>query len=193
MKKISILFLTFILFIFCCAKTQTSPTLTSPALIVPLKSQLQIREFQTKDFDTDDVGMVMKAMVNVLQDDGFTIQNVDTEIGILTALKEIMIYDAAGHKKFLEWDRPSSCLFSPSFLQHDPSCFRVNTSILATINITKFGNQTRARASFQQKVIEDTARKFWISLNSGPIEDEKYYQEFFSKVDKGIFIQKENL
>jgi hypothetical protein len=30
-------------------------------------------------------------------------------------------------------------------------------------------------------------------IKVGQLEDAKYYQDFFSKVDKGIFIQKEKL
>ncbi|BCB95759.1 hypothetical protein JZK55_06810 [Dissulfurispira thermophila] len=52
------------IFAFGCATTGVTPE----------KTQLQIREFQTRIYDTNDVKMVMKAMLNVLQDDGFIVK-----------------------------------------------------------------------------------------------------------------------
>ncbi len=53
------------IFVFGCATT--NGTLQ--------KTQLQIREFQTRSYETNDVKMVMKAMLNILQDDGFIVKN----------------------------------------------------------------------------------------------------------------------
>jgi hypothetical protein len=55
----------------------------------PPKSQLQIRELQTRSYDTRNTKMVMKTMLNVLQDDGFIVKEANTELGLLTATKEI--------------------------------------------------------------------------------------------------------
>ena len=43
-----------------CATTRAKPS----------RSQLQIREMQTRSLDTPDVEAVVKAIINVLQDDG---------------------------------------------------------------------------------------------------------------------------
>ncbi len=60
--------------------------------------------------------------------------------------------------------------------------------IECTANVSEYGNQVRVRVNFQVKVLD----------NKGGIREvkqieEKYYQDLFSKVDKGIFIQKEKL
>src|SRR3989304_1429242 len=57
----------------------------------PEKSQLQIRELQTRMYDTSDTKMVMKTMLNVLQDDGFIVTEANTELGFLTASKDISV------------------------------------------------------------------------------------------------------
>jgi hypothetical protein len=57
------------------------------------KTQLEIREIQTRSYDTPDTKMVMKAVLNVLQDEGYNIKNAETELGLLTASKEIDIED----------------------------------------------------------------------------------------------------
>ena len=51
----------------------------------PQKTQLQIREFQTRSYDTKDTRMVMKALLNVLQDDSFIVKNANVDLGLITA------------------------------------------------------------------------------------------------------------
>ena len=55
----------------------------------PEKSQLEIREIQTRTYDTSDSKMVLKTMLNVLQDDGFIITEGNVELGLLSATKEL--------------------------------------------------------------------------------------------------------
>ncbi len=57
----------------------------------PLQTQLQTREFQTRSYETNDMKMVMKALLNVLQDDGYIVKNANVDLGLLTATKEIDI------------------------------------------------------------------------------------------------------
>lgn len=62
----------------------------------PVKSQLQIREFQTKVFNTGNTEKVMKAMLNVLQDDDYIIKNAVLDLGIINAEKVVDIETFAG-------------------------------------------------------------------------------------------------
>ena len=197
MKTTKAIFIVLILFVLGCARNPPSQNTNKVVPDIAGKTQLQIRQIQTQTYDTNDTGMLMKAMVNVLQDDGFMVQNADVEMGLLTATKETTVFDNVWYEKAKSdiEHLNSSCL--PFFYAHwpapDPSYFRINMAILTTINVSRFGEQTRVRANFQQKVVEDTNKKSQCSFNSGQIEDEQYYQNFFSKVDKGIFIQKEKL
>ena len=56
--------------------------------VKPSRSQLQIREMQTRSLDTPDVEAVVKAIVNVLQDDGYVTKQVNPELGFINATKE---------------------------------------------------------------------------------------------------------
>ena len=58
-----------------------------------------------------------------------------------------------------------------------------------TANISAFGKQTRVRVNFQRKAIDSSGS----SQAMGQIQDASFYQTFFSKVDKGMFISSENL
>ena len=56
--------------------------------VQPPKTQLEVREFQTRTFDVADPKLVMKAMLNVLQDDGYVVKNAVVDLGLITASQE---------------------------------------------------------------------------------------------------------
>jgi hypothetical protein len=127
---------------------------------------LQIREFQTRTYETTDTAMVMKALLNVLQDEGYVIKTANTELGLITARKE----------------------------ESKPPCFLADACATlvswdCSVNVSAFGTQTKVRVSVQQAGTTLTNHV----LYSTEIEDAAYYQNFFAKVDKGVFIQKERL
>ncbi len=148
-----------------CATTGTPP-----------QSQLQIREFQTRSYETTDTKMVMKAVLNTLQDEGYIVKNAVPDLGLLTATKEIDVEDKA-----------TAVLLS--VLSKGKATWPKNSIIEATANVSEFGTQTRVRLNFQVKTYDNKGAVREIRQ----IEDGNFYQDFFSKVDKGIFIQKENL
>lgn len=164
MKKVWTLLIA--IFVFGCATTG----------VTPQKTQLQIREFQTRTYDTNDTKMVLKAMLNVLQDEGYIVQNANVELGLLTATKEIDIENKGE-------------AFLALFFMGANARWKKNSIIESTANVSEFGTQARVRVNFQLKVLDNKGG----ILEVKQIEDEKYYQDFFSKVDKGIFIQKEKL
>ena len=154
------------LFVFSCAQTN----------VVPEKTQLQIRQFQTRTFDTNNTKMVMKAVLNVLQDDGFIVKNAEADLGLLNAERELDI-ESFGEK------------FWSIFFFGLNASWKKNSVLEATANVSEFGEQTKVRMNFQAKILDNKGRLVKVQQ----IEDEKYYQEFFAKVDKGIFIEKEQI
>jgi len=153
------------LFLVACATTR-----------VPQQTQLQMREFQTRTYQTNNVKMVMKAMMNVLQDTGFIIKSGDLDLGLLTAAKETDVENKAG------------AVFM-TILAGPDARWAKNSCIEATANVSDFGDQCRVRVNFQLKFYDNKGNVMKIEQ----IQDAKYYQDFFAKVDKGIFIQSENL
>ncbi len=142
----------------------------------PPKTQLEIREFQTRTYDTKDTKMVMKSMLNVLQDDGYIVKNANVELGLITATKEVDVEDKTNS-------------FFASLFSGSDARWNKDNIIESSANISDHGNQTRVRINFQFKMLNNRGEVVEVKQ----IEDAKYYQEFFSKVDKGIFIQKEKL
>ena len=139
-------------------------------------TQLEIRQLQTREFETGDSKLVMKSMLNVLQDEGFIVKNAVSDLGLLNAEKNIdlenkiasaFITALAGEKA--RWNK-----------QH---------LLEASANITPFGDKTRVRINFQSKVIDNAGCVQKIET----IADGRYYQIFFEKVSKGIFLQEQDL
>lgn len=148
----------------------------APTGVSPQKTQLHIREFQTRTYNTKDTKMVMKALLNVLQDEGFIVKNAVVDLGFLNAEKEMDI-ESFGEK-----------FISLLFMGANAS-WRKNLILEATANVSEFGEQTRIRVNFQAKVLDNRGRVVKVEQ----VDDEKFYQDFFSKVDKGIFIEEEKI
>ena len=143
----------------------------------PQKTQLEIRQMQTRTYQTKDKRLVMKAMLNVLQDDDYIIEQVNLDLGFFNAQKEVDVED--GGEKFWEtfwWGKAYAT-------------YKKNQIIDVTANISEFGEEMRVRVNFRVKVMNNKGGVVVVRQ----VDDPKFYQEFFSKVDKGIFIEKEQI
>ena len=150
------------------------------------KTQLQTRQVQTREFDTNNVKLIMKAVINVLQDDGFIVKNAQLDLGLLTAQKEIDLSQSRGN---------SNDFWSEFFKGIDRNRSRNSNDLTyskikiveSSVNISEFGKQTKVRVNFQVKVLDNLGNPKEVYQ----VEDAKFYQDFFVKVDKGVFIQKQ--
>lgn len=60
---------------------------TTPANIIGAGTQLEMRQIQTREYDTLDKAMTMRSVIATLQDLGFTIDQADAELGTITATR----------------------------------------------------------------------------------------------------------
>lgn len=70
------------LFLSGCVATMKDQVLDSGS-----ESQLQLRSYQTRAFDTDDKQRVLRATIATLQDLGFVIDRADATLGTVSATK----------------------------------------------------------------------------------------------------------
>ncbi|MFH1049845.1 MAG: hypothetical protein V1779_02815 [bacterium] len=150
------------------------------------KSQLQTREFQTREFDTNNTKLILKAMINVLQDDGFVIKNADSELGLLFATKEMNISKTGTGSNQDFWNQVFENMSKKPQQQKEQTYNKIKV-VEASINVSEIGRRSKVRANFQAKILDNLGN----AVDVYPVEDQKYYQDFFSKVDKGIFLQKQ--
>lgn len=156
-----------VVFLTGCAMHSVSDT--------PL-TQLEVREIQSREYDTCNTKLVMKSMMNVLQDEGFIIKNAVAELGLLSAEKNIDI-ENKGTAILLYALGGNNARWSKQDL------------IEASANVSEYGSKTRVRMNFQTKTMDN----FGCPKDIKTIRDPKYYQEFFDKVSKGIFIQEQDI
>ena len=141
-----------------------------------VKSQLEMRQMQTREFETSETTMVLQAMLNVLQDEGYIVQQVNSEIGFFNATKMMDTEDTFAKTWGTFWWGPSGQWIE-------------NTVIDCTANVSQFGERTRVRTNFQLKQMNNKGGVDKVQT----MDDPKFYQDFFTKVDKGIFLEKEQI
>jgi hypothetical protein len=152
----------------------------------PARTQLEVRAIQTRTFDTADTKLVMKAMFNVLQDDGYVVKNAVVDLGLITAARET---DLAPDRS-----DPSAgdVVVGPGWGVsgwRGPATYRKTEVRDFTGNVSEFGQQTKVRASFQRKVLDNRGGVLQVE----PIDDPRFYQDFFLRMDKSVYLQKEQL
>jgi len=139
-------------------------------------TQLQIREIQTRTFEAKEAKAVLKEMINVLQDDAFIVKNANMELGLLSGEKDIELEKG--------WEKWMTILASGQNAR-----WTKNGVLEISANVTQFGSDTRVRINVQRKVYDNFGRIVKVTQ----IYDPQYYQAFFEKVHKGLFIQEEKI
>ncbi len=131
----------------------------------PQMSELQIREIQTRQYENANYNDVMRATIASLQDQKFIITNVNENLGLVTASRDI---DDRG------W-----------LLQG----YQTTKRIEANAFIQKKGKVVEIRINLVQKGLGDQGGVLW----TRPLYDAEVYQKIFSKIDKSLFIEKEKV
>ena len=139
------------------------------------QTPLETRSAQSRDFKGISENRAMKAVLNVLLDEGFVVSNAVESLGIITASKETS----------LGW---SQQLFGVLLHNRDEG-WPKSELIEANANISDRGGQVRVRISFRKKILNN----FGGTVEVEELTDVQIYQSFLAKVDKGIFLERERL
>ncbi len=170
------------------------------------KTQLEIREVQTRVVQTPDTNLVFKAAIHTLQDNGFIIEFVEDEIGYIRAKKDFK--DKIRDKKrvalyssmlalqtantVLTYGLASHTLVDPAMRLSNELAPKT-VIVDSNVNVEPYGSKaTKVRFTIVMKVLENADGYSYIK--SAPrkvirVRDPKVYQEFFNQLDKNIFIE----
>jgi hypothetical protein len=132
---------------------------------------------QSRTYTGQDTKTALRVILNVLEDDGFLVHYGSTDLGLLDASKTIAEFSAGGFTLPLNavvGRRPSAATFD---------------TIQATANVSEFGDRIKVRINFERKLTDSEGRVIRVAQ----VTDAKRYQEFFAKLDKGLFLQQEGL
>lgn len=169
-------------FLFICIGFLFNGCSTKPIVESSAKTQLELREIQSKKVLNTDTIFLSKAILQVLQDDEFVITNSDSNLGYFSARKKL---DSGKESyKFAWYD-----IYYPIAIYKVLTLGMLVKEINATISIRVYEEHSTIRASFNADIFDDGGKL----VSSKVIEDLKFYQEFFAKVDKALFLEKNNL
>ena len=147
---------------------------------------LEARSVQSREFDTRDPRLVLKAALSALQDEGFTIRHADAELGIVTAVAEWQSRSASSAAKILRWVA-APVTYGASLLV--PPGRNEFSAVEATINVTSDGERTRARVTLATRVVDDRGRV----LRVEPVTDPSVYRRLLARLDAALFLEREGL
>ena len=144
----------------------------------PEMTQLQIRSLQTRTYEGANTSKILRVALAVLQDDGFVVKNANSDLGLLSASKNL-------HEKTVD---DSETAFMKGFFGIGSVSTQKWSTIEATVTVTPFGAKTRVRLSARLTAISSNG-----SSNYEALTDADYYQNFFTKLEKGLFIERQKL
>ena len=136
---------------------------------------LQLRQLQTRSFDTGNEKKLLTAGASVLQDLGFSIEESETKLGVILGEKD---------RDAREAGQIAGQIFMAALLGvYIPA--DKNQKIRASL-ITRpvSGKKTNLRITLQRVVWNEQGQ---ISRTES-IKDAEIYQEFFSKLSKSVFL-----
>lgn len=138
------------------------------------------RQLETRRYETEDEESLLIASAQVLQDLGFTIEETETNLGLITASKD---------REATADGKQTLAMFLAALGGDDP-VYDVKQRIYVTLVSTKSrsGNGYNVRIEF--------ARIIWNNKNetrTEKIQDEGIYKDFFDKLSQSVFLTANNL
>lgn len=138
---------------------------------------LQLRQLQTRRFETKDEQVLLSAGAGVLQDLGFTLDAAEPALGVIVASKDRSAFEAG---------QLAAGLLLAMFGVYMP--LDKNQKIRASL-VTRPGGPESGRifvrVTFQRTVWNDQGR---ISKTE-PLDEPRFYQEFFERLSKAVFLE----
>ena len=163
-----------IIFVLCLALPVSAKRQSEE--IITTMTQLQKRTFQTRTYASSDKVLVMKALLNVFQDEGFMVYNVNSLLGFIYSVKDFDTTDP-------NIDISKEFGLTKSRLNYNG--IKVAT-IESSANVTEYGNNIRVRVNFKRKLLKEYGNAQLVE----DIDESPFYDEFYSKVDNALNLQK---
>jgi hypothetical protein len=143
---------------------------------------LKLRQLQTRRFDSKDEKALLSAGAGVLQDLGFTLDNSETRMGVIVASKD---------RSAVETGQVIGSIFV-ALLTGVPLPWDKEQKIRASLVSRPAGTDTEStlvRVTFQ-RIVWNTEGKI---SKTEPLNEPEFYQEFFEKLSKAVFLDAHEL
>lgn len=154
----------------------------------PSEKSLENRQLQMRQYDTKDEQMIISSVAGVLQDIGFTLDESETEVGLVSASKKADATSGAQLTSAIVLDVAAALLgsYSNATAQCDKAQV-VKASVITQPSLD--GSKTVVRVTFQRIV--------WNMSNQisrvETINEPQIYQKFYDGLSKAIFLEAEKI
>lgn len=153
---------------------------TIPADALKMSSEtLQERQLQTRKFTTTNEKKLLSASAQVLQDMGFTIDESETSLGVITASKSASAVNAG----------QVAGMILIAALGGGATPIDKEQKIRVSSVTSKSGGSTKLRVTFQRMVWDTYGNVSRVEF----IKDPEIYQDFFEKLSKSVFLEAHEL
>lgn len=141
-----------------------------------------LRSLQTRRFDTGEEVKILLAATQTLQDLGFTITESSADVGVLVASKQ----RDAEESGQIAGQVALTVLAAALGTYHQPTWDR-EQSIFVTLITSPLGNAqaSEVRVSFDRRITNNYGQMWRTEL----ILEPSIYQDFFSKLAEGVFLE----
>lgn len=149
----------------------------------PEMTQLQMRQLQTRSYDIEDSKRVLQVALAVLQDDGYVVENANTDLGLLTASKSLRDVDVDD----------TGTAFLKGFLGVGFGGVSSTEYSLIRVSVTVTQHGTKTRIRYAPRLSATAVGSGGVDQTEKVITEGEFYQGFFTKVEKGLFIEREGI
>ncbi len=151
-------------------------------------AMMENRERQTRRYDTGDEGRMLSACAALLQDTGFTVEESDASVGLITASKtrEASV-ETKEASKLAAFMLLGLALGDPSLL-FAPMARTTDLTVHAVVTTQPIaGNRVAVRVLFRRTLLNSEQQVNAIEMQTEP----ELYQEFFSGLSKAVFLEEQ--
>lgn len=136
---------------------------------------LEMRQLQTRSFDTINENNILTACAGLLQDLGFSIDSSETKLGLITGSKD---------RDAKEGGQIATAVFV-SALFGTSTVYDTNQNIRASIVTHRNGNKIIVRVTFQRTVWNNYGNISKLEI----LDDPEMYSGFFDSLSKSVFLE----
>jgi len=142
-------------------------------------SQVQVRNAQSRIFDTTDKQELMQAVIATFQDLGFQVEVLDVDLGLISG------------KKFLSDERPRGAGL-PSYLLYDEGSLVVFNRVYRTWGPFQHRSDlVRLTVTMRQRNATQMVVRASAQYYLRPVEQPEAYQKFYAALENALMVERQ--
>ncbi len=159
--------------------------------IAPMKhkTQLEIRVMETRDYDAKNIKVVLKALMNVYQDEQYMLVEAVSDLGVINAVRTRRVGPLL-YEPFAVFVKKHEEKKDKEGNKKEVELYRLIEIVSSSAHVTKFGKKFRVRVNFNIKNLDQFSNIY----NLEKVErEEQFHKNFFNALDKSIYLENEGI